>query len=145
MVKSLIVALRRLKILQKCTKTDLQREEKRELCVCSDLGTEHLLCGFDRNGLQIREIKSMCSEYTVTFDGWNEKQNFSSYFKVLCTFFYYKNRDCNFFVLFSDKCAFKHLKIPIAVREQLDIHHVIPLHWNPYRGFSILLVCFKLK
>lgn len=87
MVKSLLVALRRLKIPPKCTKTDLQREEKREVCVCSDLGTEHLLWGFDGNGLQIREIKSMCTKYTVTFDGWNEKQNFSSYFKVLCMFF----------------------------------------------------------
>lgn len=62
MVKGLIVALRGLKILQKCTKTDLQREEKREVCVCSNLGTEHLHWGFDRNGLQIREIKSMCSK-----------------------------------------------------------------------------------
>lgn len=91
MVKSLIVVLRKLKILHKCTKTDLRTEKY----VCSDLGSEYLLWGFDQNGLQIREIKSMCSKYTVTLDVWNEKQEFSSYFKVLCSFFYYRICDCN--------------------------------------------------
>lgn len=91
MVKSLIVVLKKLKILHKCTKTDLQTEKY----VCSDLGSEYPLWRFDQNGLQIREIKSMCSKYTITLDVSNEILNFSSYFKVLCPFFYYKICDCN--------------------------------------------------
>lgn len=97
MVKSLIVVLRKLKILHKCTKTDLQTEKY----VCSDLGSEYLLWGFDQNDLQIWEIKSMCSKYTITLDVWNEKQNFSSYFKVVCAFFYYRICDCNLFASYS--------------------------------------------
>lgn len=140
MVKSLIVALS--KNPQKCTQTDLQREKKREVCVCSGLGTERLRWAFDRNDLQIREIKSMCGKYTVTFDGWNEKRNFTSLLRF-STLFNYKTCGCHLFdkvvFLFSDKCTFKHLKIPVEVREQPDIYHVLPF-WYPYGDFSFLAV-----
>lgn len=87
----------------------------------------------------------MCSKYTVTFGGWNEKQSFSSYFKVLCAFFTTKIVIVCFakvVFFFSDKCAFKHLKIPMEVREQPDIYHALPLCWYPYRGFFFIVSLF---
>lgn len=56
MVKSLIVASRRLKILQKCTKTDLQRERKREKYVfVVTLGLN--ACFWDLTGMVCRPEK----------------------------------------------------------------------------------------
>lgn len=54
MVKSLIVALRKLKILQKCTKTDLQREEEKYVFVVS-LGPN--TCFGDLTGMVCRSEK----------------------------------------------------------------------------------------
>lgn len=87
----------------------------------------------------------MCSKYTVTLDVWNEKQEFSSYFKVLCAFFFTTEFVIVIWLLklFSDKCAFMHLKISIEIRKQQDVYHVLTLLWYPYRGFPFLLVCFK--
>lgn len=59
----------------------------------------------------------MCSKSTVTFDGWNENQSFHFYFNILYAFFT-TEIIVTFFakvVLFSGKCAFKHLKISVEV------------------------------
>lgn len=121
---------------------------EREVCVCSDHGTEHLLWGFDRNGLQNRERKSMCSKYTVTFGGWNEKQSFSSYFKVLYTFFFTTKIVIVLLKLFSSSV----ISVLLSIWKYLWKSESSQTYTMFYLSvgiltevFSFLLVCFKPK
>lgn len=115
-----------------------------EVCVCSELGTEHLLWGFDRNGLQIREIKSMCSKSTVTFDGWNENQSFHFYFSILYTFLLQKSLSLFLPKLFSSVGNVLLSIWKYLWKSENSLYHVLPRCWYLV-GLFLFVSLFYIK